>query len=162
VIDSFGAVNILPTDKFGAVQAWDNNQSSSFGSTYSRRFENAEESIGSFNIAIDNKKLLEDVRGKYHCAESGSLSVNESGEKKLDYSTSAATSNLCSSIVYDGPYSSSTTYTCTLDERTSNDNDEECGGGPPIKRLRDSSRFVSNYYSHKFIFAIRNICMIFN
>ena len=144
VIDSFGAINILPTDKFGAVQEWDNRQSSSFGSTYSRRFENAEESTGSFNIAIDNKKLLEDARGKYHCIESGSLSVNESGcGKKLDHSTSAATSNI-SSRVYDGPYSSSTTYTCTLDERTSNDNDDESGGGPPIKRHCDSSRYVSN------------------
>ncbi|KAG0583366.1 hypothetical protein KC19_3G130900 [Ceratodon purpureus] len=143
VIDSFGAINILPTDKFGAVQEWDNRQSSSFGSTYSRRFENAEESTGSFNIAIDNKKLLEDARGKYHCIESGSLSVNESGcGKKLDHSTSAATSNI-SSRVYDGPYSSSTTYTCTLDERTSNDNDDESGGGPPIKRHCDSSRYIA-------------------
>ena len=143
VIDSFGAINILPTDKFGAVQEWDNNQSSSFGSTYSRRFENAEESTGSFNITTYNKKLLEDVRGKYHCIESSSHSVSESGLGKLDYSTSAATSNLCSSKVYDGPYSSSTTYTnCTLDERTSNDNDDESGGDPPVKRFCDSSRYV--------------------
>lgn len=151
VIDSFGAINILPTDKFGAIQEWDNNQSSSFGSTFSRpRFENAEESTGSFNIAADNRKILEEARGKYHFVESGSLSVNESGRAKsqLDCSTSGGTSNPCSSRVYDDPHSSSTTYTCTLDERTSDhDNDNESGlGGPPIKRVCDSSRYVRSSY----------------
>lgn len=153
VIDSFGAINILPTDKFGAVQEWDNNQSSSFGSTYSRRFENAEDSTGSFNIATDNKTLLDDVRGKYQCTESGSHSVNESGwGKELDHSSSAATSNFCSSRVYDGPHSSSTTYTCILDERTSNDYDNQRGGGPPIKRFCDSSRYVRILFSYEICF----------
>lgn len=145
VIDSFGAINILRTDKYGAVQEWNENQSSSFGSSYSRRLQSTEESIGSFNIAADHKKILEEARGKYHDIESGSRSVNESGwgKKQLDHSTSAATSNPCSSRVYDGPHSSSNTYTCTLDERTSNDNDADNDGGPPIKRLCDSSRYVS-------------------
>lgn len=156
VIDSFGTINILPTDKFGAVQEWDNNQSSSFGSTYSRRFENAEESTGSFNVTLDNKKILEEARGKYHYTESGSRSVNESGWRKnqQDYSTSAATSNPCSSRIYDGSQSNSTTNTCTLDERNSNDNESGLGG-PPIKRLRDSSRNVRIFCcSQKFILAI--------
>jgi len=157
VIDSFGAINILPTDKFGAVQEWDDNQLSSFGSSYSRRFENAEESTGSFNIAADNKKILQEFRGKYHYAESDSRPVNESRWEKnqLDYSTSAATSNPCSSRVYDGPHSNSSTYTCTLDERTSNDNNinnESSLGGPPIKRLCDSSRYVRIFcFTQKFI-----------
>lgn len=144
VIDRFGAINLLPKDKFGAVQEWDDNQSSSFGSTYSRRLENAEESTGSFNIAIDNKKNLEEAWGKYHYIESGSVPANESGWRKnqLDYSTSVATSNPCSSRVYDGSHSNSTTYTCTLEQTSNyNEGDNESGlGGPPIKRLRDSSR----------------------
>lgn len=146
VIDRFGAINLLPKDKFGAVQQWDDNQSSSFGSTYSRRFENAEESTGSFNTAIGNKKNLEEAWGKYSYIDSGSLSVNESewGKNQLDYSTSVATSNPCSSRVYDGSHSTSATYTCTLDQTSNyNEGDNRSGlGGPPIKRLRDSSRSV--------------------
>lgn len=152
VIDSFGAINILPTvprvDKFGAVQEWDENQSSSFGSTFSRRMQNAEESTGSFNIAADHRKIIEEAQGRYHVVESGSHSVNESGwgKKHIDHSTSAATSNACSSRVYDGPHSSSTAFTYTFDERTSNDNDADDIrelGGPPVKRFRDSPRYVS-------------------
>ncbi|XP_024379962.1 uncharacterized protein [Physcomitrium patens] len=148
VIDNFGAVNVLPTDKFGAVH-WYNNQSSSFGSTYSQRFETAEESIGSINVQGDNKKLLEDVRGKYHLTESGSFSVNESGWGRNNplHSTSAGTSNPCSSRVYDGSYSNSITHICPLDEQTpddKNENDEDGGnesGGPPLKRFCASSRY---------------------
>lgn len=164
VIDNFGAVNVLPTDKFGAVH-WYNNQSSSFGSTYSQRFETAEESIGSINVQGDNKKLLEDVRGKYHLTESGSFSVNESGWGRNNplHSTSAGTSNPCSSRVYDGSYSNSITHICPLDEQTpddKNENDEDGGnesGGPPLKRFCASSRYVSSFFNFFNFFSFSSV-----